>query len=97
SARIKCTALALNACITSLVDNTNRLFTWHVAHQAAVKSTNTGRPLARYSSIFAGSNGCQAFLAFAGSAATVNALALGSATHTAAPASARLNKAPARS
>ena len=38
----------------------DRLFTWHVTHHAAVKSTNTALPLPVSSATFSGDHSCQA-------------------------------------
>ena len=59
SARTSATFLRANAARTSWVLSTRRLFTWHVTHHAAVKSTNTGRPDAASSATRAGVYGCQ--------------------------------------
>ena len=60
SARTSATSrLARTASRTSSVLSTSRLLTWQVTHQAAVKSTNTGRPAAVSSATRAGVNGVQ--------------------------------------
>src|SRR5690606_3035760 len=74
------------------------LFTWQVTHQAAVKSTKTGRPAARASAIRAGENGSQANAAPAavesrgGASIGLMPRARSNATATAAPDASRARR-----
>ena len=59
SARTNATFLADRSAITAGLANVVFLLYWQVTHQAAVKSTNTGRPVARICSTRPGSQACQ--------------------------------------
>src|SRR5437868_8976120 len=54
SARNATTPREPNSRTTASLCSATRLFTWHVTHHAAVKSTNTARPCDVYEATFSG-------------------------------------------
>src|SRR5260221_1640472 len=83
------TSRAANSFTTPALWSAMRLFTWQVTHHAAVKSTNTGWPLAVRLATFSGDHSCHGN---SPARATVCAAArAGGAGHaTATPAGARI-------
>src|SRR5690349_12946015 len=84
-----------NSRTTASLCRATRLFTWHVTHHAAVKSTKTARPCAPYEATFSGDQSSQA-----SSPAPVETLAEGAddgpGQATASPAIARTAATTAR-